>query len=70
MTQKSNPLVYLNEKSQANKDRYNNARRSLENRLNEMRNTWLSEKADEIELTSEQHYSKHTQKETQRDGKR
>ena len=32
-------LVYLNEKSQANKDRYNNARRSLENRLNEMRNT-------------------------------
>ena len=51
-------LAFLNEKSQANKDRYNNARRNLETKLNEMRNTWLSEKAEEIELASEQHDSK------------
>ena len=51
-------LVYLNEKSQANKDRYNNARHSLETRLNEMRNTWLCEKTEEIEQASEQHDSK------------
>tara|TARA_B110001454_G_scaffold15635_1_gene14033 strand:+ start:278 stop:3463 length:3186 start_codon:yes stop_codon:yes gene_type:complete len=49
---------YLNEKSQRNKDHYNTARQSLETKLDLMRNNWLSNKADEIQLASDQNNSK------------
>ena len=49
---------YLNDKSDRKKDTYNNARHSLEDKLNHMRNTWLSCKADEIQLAADQNNSK------------
>ena len=49
---------YQNDKSDSRKDTYNNARLSLETNLNNMRNTWLSNKADEIQLAADQNNSK------------
>ena len=49
---------YLNDKSASRRDTYNNARLSLDSNLNIMRNTWLSNKADEIQLAADQNNSK------------
>ena len=45
-------------KYQGRKDRYSSARHSLEAKLNTMRNTWLSNKADDIQCAADQNNSK------------
>ena len=49
---------YLDNKSDSRRDAYNSARQSLESNLNTMRNSWLSDKADEIQLAADQNNSK------------